>query len=141
MGKATDPVEPAPQDVLRAEAEVEQSRARLGELVAEVERRRHVVERVKERIQAQPVMVAVGALVGLAVAGGLLALTVSFRKARRATRMRREIARVVEHPELMWRRPPGVIDRAVGAATAAMASMLAKQMAKRLLPPPRGGAP
>jgi hypothetical protein len=91
--------DPSPLDIKRLEREIAESRKRLSDLVAELDRRRHELL----SFRARPLRTAAIALVGAAVAGGAAAVLLRGRSRlsvrKRARDLGKAFGRIFEHPE------------------------------------------
>jgi 1,4-dihydroxy-2-naphthoyl-CoA synthase len=117
--------------------EVEVIQGNLGELVTELDQRRHALLDVRRQLRRHPLVLALAAAGAIAAVGGTIALVVRRRRRRRSLaarwgRLRAAVARIGQHPERVARRPPGVGRKIAGAGGSAMASVLGRRVAKRL---------
>jgi hypothetical protein len=123
------------RDAQRLEQQVEALRGELGDLVGELDRRRHRT--------GKPLVVVAAASAALAAATGALL----FWRRRRQRRDRfREFAsafrRSFAHPERVAPREgqPSIARKVAMSAAAAAASVVARRVAQRLLFPPRSSS-
>jgi hypothetical protein len=127
------------------EQDVDRIRNNIGALIGELNQRRHEVFDLKLQFRRHRrgfVLVAV-AVVG-SIAGGIAFVLSRWRHrhslAGRALRMRhaargwrRALGRMVAHPDRLLERGPSVSRKVAAAGGAAMASVLGKRLAKRLV--------
>jgi hypothetical protein len=124
----------APADAAR---EIEEIRDNIGDLVSELDHRRHDVFKVRSLVSEHGLSLALGglALGGLA-AGGVLMARRRCRVRRslplRVVRIGQALGRLVDHPERQSRPPQSVGLKIVAAAGAAAASVLARRLMQRL---------
>jgi hypothetical protein len=120
-----------------------EGRDRLEGLVAELDRRRHLVARTRKVLASRPALMAGGALVLLAAATGITLLVVrqTGRRRRRerslAGRTRRlssALSRMTRHPERVASRDPTM----TGKLITAVASTVLTTLVKRSLTRPAG---
>jgi hypothetical protein len=120
------------------ELEVEAIRGNLGELVSELDQRRHHLFDVRRQARQHPLVFALACL-GL---GGLvfstLALAVHARRRRRsplvrAVGFRRAMRRAAAHPDRVARDTPRLGKKILAAGGAAAASEIARRLARKLL--------
>lgn len=136
MGQGTTGVDEAAPE--KAEHEVEEIRNRLTGIARELDRRRHAALDVRGQLRrhAPAVGITAGALVLLV--GGSIWLG-HWRKARRARalskarRLRVALSRMIAHPDDVARARPTVGKKALSAIVAAIAGVLAKTLAQRLV--------
>lgn len=119
-----------------AEAEIERTRQRLGELLAELSRRRHELTDVKLQMRRHVVPLAVAAGALLAGLATLIGVAIHRRRsghvlALRARRVRQALGRVVAHPELVAKPRPNVGAKVASAAATALVGVVVKAMAQR----------
>ena len=151
MGEGTDRVTPQdgkakdPRPPREIEARIDGLRRDLGDLVAELDRRRH--EAFDLRLQARRHPVALGiagvtlaAVVGLGVALALRRSRERQRPLNRARRARRALERLVDDPDHLAREST-VGEKILAAAGTAAASLLVKRAMDRVVPArPRAAA-
>jgi len=116
------------------EKEISRARENIGRIAGELDRRRHALFDVRRH--ALPLGIAAIAVTALAAGGiGLPFL----RRRRRATissrfgRWRAAVRRVSENPERVARPAPGVGRTIAAAGAGAAASVVAKELARRLM--------
>jgi hypothetical protein len=115
-------------------ARAAQSRARLGEIVSELNERRHVVTRARGVLADNRLAVLAGGLLVAGLAGGIVALTVRRRRRRnewpeRAHRLRLAVSRMVARPERVAASDPS----RTGKLMTAIATTAATAVVKRLV--------
>ena len=113
-------------------------RGELGELVAELDRRRHEATDVKLQINRHPVLAGVAAVSVAAALGGLVAYAIWNARRRdrtvdKARRARRAVQRLMEDPDHMAREST-VTEKILAAAGTAAASLLIKRAFDRVMP-------
>jgi len=125
-------------EVQRLEQEVDRIRGNIGEMVRELNHRRHEAFNLKlqfRRHTGRLVVLSV-ALVAF-VAGGIALITARVRRRRsirmRVGRLRKALRRIATHPERVAERTPTVSRKVLAAGGAAIASALGKRIAKRLV--------
>lgn len=134
MGEGPDRMSPE-EPVGRAAHEIDVLRGEIGDLVDELDRRRHEALDVGLQVRRHPA-VAIGAVVAVGlVAGGLLALGVRARRrrtrpAQRARALGKALSRMSRHPE-EFAREPGIGERVLAAAATVAATTLVKQVVQR----------
>ena len=117
--------------------EVEAIRGDLGDLVGELGRRRHDAFDVRRQLRRHPVFVVSVAVACLGLVGAGVAFGLGRRRRRRSlvgrvVRLRRALARGAVHPERIARE--ATLGRKIaGAGGSAIASVLARRVATRLL--------
>ena len=121
----------------KLEREVEDIRENIDDIVTELDRRGHELLDWRSQVQKHKLLLlAVGAscLVGLS-----LTMTVAAAKRRRqnrffakAARLRKALARMIEHPELVAQPQPGIGKRALTAAVSAAVGALAKTLVREI---------
>jgi hypothetical protein len=112
------------------ENEVESIRGTIGQIASELDQRRRdlVNWRLQVRRHARAI---VSAAAGVIVLLGATATLGALRGRRRpslfakAGRLREAFARIMEHPERVARRPPGIANQALAAAAASLSGALA----------------
>jgi hypothetical protein len=119
--------------VRRVSGEIDTLRDDLGNLVSELDRRRHELFDLGLQARRHPVALAVAATVVALAAGGLLALVVRGRRRRRSPSVRaREtrlaLGRLLDHPDRVGAEP--TVGRKIGIA---VGTLVATTLAKRLL--------
>jgi hypothetical protein len=129
---------PTEADARGIEHDVDEVREHLGALMGELNRRRREAMDVKLQYQRHPVRMVLGAVVFVTLVAGTIALLVARRHHRRslagrAQRMRRALHRVAERPELIADPEPTVSHKVAVAGGTALASILGKQLAKKLV--------
>ena len=125
-------------EVDELEREVDRIRSNIGELVRELNHRRHEAFdlRLQLRHHAGRVVLAGAAVVAL-LAGGIALALARLRRRRsirvRVGRLREALRRIAAHPEHLAEREPSVPRKMAAAGGSAIASALGKQLAKRLV--------
>jgi hypothetical protein len=130
MDQGTNGVSDDPE-VLSARAA--QSRARLGEIVSELNERRHLVTRARGAITDNPLAFVAGGLLVAGLAGGMVALTVRRRRRRaewpaRARRLRQAVGRMVARPERVAASDPSRTSKLVTAIITTAATAMVKRL-------------
>jgi hypothetical protein len=126
----------------RSEAQVERSRASLGGLLAELDRRRHQLTDMRRQLRQHPVAI-IGTLT--ATLGLIAAVTyrgLSTRAERRtfsgrAGRLRQALGRAIEHPERVARSEPSAGKKILVAAATSAVSVIARRLAQKYIQAPR----
>ena len=120
------------------EHEVDRIRNNIGELVRELNHRRH--EALDLRLQFREHagrLVLVGVAVAALIAGTIALSVARIRRRRsiktRVTRLRDALRRIAAHPERVAERQPNVPRKVLAAGGSAIASALGKKLAKRLV--------
>lgn len=113
-------------------------RNELGDLVAELDRRRHEATDVRLQMKKHPVAVGVAAVTVAAALGGFIAFAVwSARRRERpiekAKRARRAMQRLMDDPDHMAREST-VTEKILAAAGTAAATLLVKRALDRAMP-------
>ncbi len=117
----------------RVSGEIDTLRGDLGNLVAELDRRRHDAFDFRLQMRRHPVAVAVSVAATALVAGSLLALVARARRRRhrpsvRVRETRQAMARLLEHPERV------ACEASTGQKiAAAVGTLVATTLVKRLL--------
>jgi hypothetical protein len=140
MGEGPDRVsaDGGGEPVGRAARDVTVLRDEIGDLVDELDRRRHEAMDIGLQIRRHP-LIAVGAVTAVALlAGGLVAVAVRNRRRRdraseKVRALRRAFGRMARHPE-EFSREPGMTQRIVTAALTVAATTLVKRMVERSVP-------
>jgi hypothetical protein len=125
----------------RVAGEIQSLRGELGGLVAELDRRRHEAFDLRLQLRRHPVAAAIAAAGAALVLGGLLAAAVRGRRQHRrpsvrARETRRALARLLDHPERIAAEP-SITSKVAGAVLSLAATMIAKRVLERQLPPER----
>jgi len=112
------------------EEEIEALRGDLGELVSELDRRRHELLDVRLHLRRHPVAAGVaGASLALVLGGSVAAILSARERQRRpvarARRLGRAVSRMIDAPDRVAR-DPSVGEKVLAAAGAAAASLLVK---------------
>jgi hypothetical protein len=118
-----------------AEQALEETRNRLGWLLAELSRRRHhlVDLRTELRRNAAPVMVVAASVLLLTAGGVALAVRRSRRErtlSQRAQRLGTALSRMMAHPDRVARPEPTLGRRVARAALTSLTAVLVKQLAQ-----------
>ena len=121
------------------EREVEVLREDLGDLVGELDQRRHDAFDVRRQVRRHPVFVTVAAVACLGLVAGGIALAVRRRRRRlslagRAARLGRALSHMAHHAEQSEREDPklGLARKIAAAGGTAAASALARRLATGL---------
>jgi hypothetical protein len=125
-------------EVDELEREVDRIRGNIADLIRELNHRRH--EALDLRLQFREHagrMLLVGAVVVATIAGGI-ALVLSRLRRRRSIRLRvgqlrGALRRIAKHPERLAETGPSVSRKVAAAGGSAIASVLGKRLAKRLV--------
>ena len=125
-------------DVESLEREVDRIRNNIGELVRELNQRRHDAFDLKLQFRHHAGrLVLVGAAFAALIAGTIVLATARLRRRRsirtRVTRLRDALRRIAAHPERVAERQPNVPRKLIAAGGTAIASVLGKRLAKRLV--------
>jgi hypothetical protein len=127
------------------EGRIETLRHELGNLVSELDRRRHEAFDLRLQASRHPVALAVAGVAVAAVVGMGIA-AIAWRRGQRekplekARRAGRAFGRLMSDPEHLAREP-GVGEKILAAAGAAAASLLVKRVLEQMVPPPPRKAP
>ncbi len=121
--------------VTRAEHEVESLRGEIGDLVAELDRRRHEATDLGLQIRRHPLAAAAVVTIAAIFAGGLLASAVRARRRRlrrfeRARALQKALGHIARHPEELSRNP-GTAERLFVSVLTAGATTLAMRFVER----------
>lgn len=113
-------------------------RHELGELVSELDRRRHEATDVRLQVKKHPMIAGVAVVTVAAAIGGIIAFAVWNARRRerpieRARRARKAMQRLMDDPEHMAREP-SVTEKIMAAAGTAAASLLVKRAFERAMP-------
>jgi hypothetical protein len=113
-------------------------RHELGDLVAELDRRRHEATDIRLQIKRHPLIAGAAAVTVAAAVGGIIAFAVwnarrRERPVERARRARRAMQRLMDDPDHMAREP-SVTEKILAAAGTAAASLLIKRAFDRGMP-------
>jgi hypothetical protein len=119
--------------------EIDTLRGELGNLVAELDRRRHEALDIGLQLRRHPVAVAVVATSAALLVGGAIALIVRTRHERRrptarVREARRALGRLLEDPYHVAREP-SMGTRILGAAATAAGAALARRVVNRVVHP------
>jgi hypothetical protein len=139
MGEAADRVsDKADSDPRRIEGRIEGLRSELGDLVAELDRRRREALDLRLQIRRHPVAAAIAAVAVATVVGSLLAMAVHGRRVRRrplekARRARDAMQRLMDDPAHLAREST-VGEKILAAAGTASATLLVKRVLDQVLP-------
>ena len=113
-------------------------RRELGDLVGELDRRRHEATDIRLQIKRHPVIAGAAAATVAAAVGGVIAFAIwnarrRERPAEKVRRARRAMQRLMEDPEHMAREPT-LAEKILAAAGTAAASLLVKRALDRAMP-------
>jgi hypothetical protein len=125
-------------EVERLAGEVDHIRGNIGQLVRELNHRRHEAFDLKLQFHRHTGRVV---LVGVAfvafVAGGIAYVTARLRRRRsiraRVSRLREALRRISAHPERVAERTPTVSRKLLSAGGSAIAAAVGKRIAKRFV--------
>jgi hypothetical protein len=120
------------------EREVDRIRTNIAELVRELNHRRHQAFDLKLQFREHAGrLVLVGVAVATLIAGTIALAAARVRRRRsiklRVTRLRDALRRIAAHPERVAERQPNVPRKLLAAGGTAIASVLGKRLAKRLV--------
>jgi hypothetical protein len=120
------------------ERDVDRIRNNIGELIRELNYRRHEAFDLKLQFQRHAARVILAGAAMFAVVAGAIVLAVARQRRRRSigarvTRLRQALRRISAHPEQLAGRPPSVSRKVAAAGGSAIASVLGKRLAKRLV--------
>ena len=122
--------DPTPQDVRRLEREIEQSRRRLSDVVAELDRRRHNL-----LSPGHPAGIAVLAAAGSAILGGAAFLAARAVRRKRLRKRARGLAgaltRAYKHPERVASDGKGSLTKIAVAALPVLLKVVADRALER----------
>ena len=113
-------------------------RHELGELVAELDRRRHEATDIRLQVKRHPMIAGAAAVTVAAAIGGIVAFAIwnarrRERPVEKARRARRAVQRLMDDPEHMAREP-SITEKILAAAGTAAASLLVKRAFERAMP-------
>lgn len=113
-------------------------RHELGELVAELDRRRHEATDIRLQVKRHPMIAGAAAVTVAAAVGGIIAFAIwnarrRERPVEKARRARRAVQRLMDDPENMAREP-SITEKILAAAGTAAASLLVKRAFERAMP-------
>lgn len=128
----------AGDEVDALERDVDRIRNNIGELIRELNYRRHEAFDLKLQFQRHAARVILAGVGMFAVVAGAIALAVARRRRQRSigarvTRLRAALRRISAHPEELAGRQPSVSRKVAAAGGGAIASVLGKRLAKRLV--------
>jgi hypothetical protein len=129
---------PTEADARRIEQNIDETRDHLGDLLTELNRRRRDALNIRLQMQRRPAAVVLAAVAVVGALAGIVVLAVHRRHRRRslggrADRMRVALRAIASHPELLAQREPTVSRKVAAAGGSAVASVLGKALAKRLV--------
>jgi hypothetical protein len=135
MGEGTNDLDPEEQ-LDQVSERIGKSRARLDDLVSELDQRRHVVANVRRTVSEHPVWAIGSVALGLALIGGGIALAVRRQQQRqtlsaRAERLRIALGRMIEKPDKVAPRDGGVAGKVLTSAATAATGVLVKRLVER----------
>jgi hypothetical protein len=138
VGEGADRVKERDGSPRRIEGHIETLRHELGDLVGELDRRRHEAFDLRAQARRHPVALAVVGVVVAALVGIGVALVVRRRSERerplnRARRARLAMERLIDDPE-RFAHEPRVAEKVLAAAGTALASILVKRAMGRAVP-------
>jgi hypothetical protein len=139
MGEGTSGLDPE-EHLNEVSERIEQSRARLDDLVSELDHRRHLVTNLKRRIIENPLLTLGSAVAAVAAIGGAVALLVHQRRQRqtlgaRAARLRTAVGRMIDKPEKVAPSDGGFTGKLLGAAASAATGVLVKRVLESIVLP------
>ena len=120
------------------ERDVDRIRSNIGELIRELNHRRHEAFDLKLQFQRHAARVILAGAAMCAVVAGAIVLAVARRRRQRSigarvTRLRKALRRISAHPEHLAEQQPSVSRKVAAAGGSAIASVLGKRLAKRLV--------
>jgi hypothetical protein len=120
------------------ERDVDRIRNNIGELIRELNYRRHEAFDLKLQFQRHAARVILAGAAMFAVVAGAIVLAVARRRRQRSigarvTRLRKALRRISAHPEQLAGGEPSVSRKVAAAGGGAIASVLGKRLAKRLV--------
>ena len=126
------------EEVDALERDVDRIRNNIGELIRELNYRRHEAFNLRLQFQRHASRVILAGAAMFAVVAGAIALAVARRRRQRSigarvTRLRAALRRISAHPEQLAGRQPSVSRKVAAAGGSAVASVLGKRLAKRLV--------
>jgi len=129
---------PTEADARVLERNIDEMRDHLSELLNELNRRRRDAMNIRLQMQRRPVAVVLTAVAVVGAIAGIVALAITRWHHRRsllgrADRMRLALRRIAAHPELLAEPEATVSHKIAAAGGTALASVLGKQLAKRLV--------
>jgi hypothetical protein len=139
MGQGTDRViAELDGDPRRIEGRLESLRHELGDLVGELDRRRHEALDVRLQVRRHPLAAAIAGVLVASAVGALVAWTVRRRRVRerpveKARRARLAMQRLMDDPEHLAREST-VGEKILAAAGTAAASLLVKRALDQVMP-------
>jgi len=120
------------------ERDVDRIRSNIGELIRELNYRRHEAFDLKLQFQRHAARVILAGAAMFAVVAGAIVFAVARRRRQRSigarvTRLRKALRRISAHPEQLAGPQPSVSRKVAAAGGGAIASVLGKRLAKRLV--------
>src|SRR5262245_34849013 len=114
------------------EAELERTRRRLGDLLDELDRRRHELKDVRLQMQRHAVSIMIAAGGAMALIAVAIGTTVRRRRRRntlgeRAHRLRVALRRAIAHPNRVAKEQPAIWKKVLAAAGSSAAGLVAKR--------------
>lgn len=127
------------ESVHRVSGEIDTLRGDIGNLVAELDRRRHEMFDLRLQAKRHPMFVLAASAGAALVLGGLIALAVRTRRERRspahrAREVRSAMARLLDHPDRVGAEM-SLPDKILGAMGVAAGTALAKRLVDRMVAP------
>jgi hypothetical protein len=118
------------------------SRARLDDLVSELDQRRHVVTRAKSTLEARPLEALAGGLALLLGAAGVVWAVVKRRRQQhrlgwRGRRLGRAFSRMIDHPDRVASRDPTMGGKLMTTVATTVLAALTKRALDQVLRPGR----
>jgi hypothetical protein len=125
-------------EVDQLEREVDRIRNNIGELIRELNHRRHDALDLRLQLREHAGRVVLVGVAFVAVIAGGIALAVARLRRRhsirlRVSRLRAALRRIAAHPERLAERGPSVSRKIAAAGGSAIASVLGKRLARRLV--------
>jgi hypothetical protein len=120
------------------ERDVDRIRNNIGELIRELNHRRHETFDLKLQFQRHAARVILAGAAMFGVIAGAIVLAVARRRRERSigarvTRLRKALRRISAHPEQLVGPQPSVSRKVAAAGGSAIASVLGKRLARRLV--------
>jgi len=136
------PADGAPGASKRIAHEIATLRDEIGDLVGELDRRRHEAFDIRLQLRRHPVAASAAGFTVVALMGGVVALLVyngrrKQRTAYKARQLRVALDRMMQHPERVARGEPPPSEKILAAVGVAAASLLVRRALERAVPRPQ----